>query len=247
MGDPHYPHAVAISFPYAEGRVAAIVLLRSAELGPFTDHERTLLGVAREIGEECLPLGITTSMPSAAPKSALSRRTAPAMFVLDRAYQVVMGPRAHGPSPAAPDGARERLPRLIEQEVRTMTSAWAADPRTFVNATSVSLPLLVIRAHSMHGRDGAFLAVTVESLRVRQVLRRASEAYTITARELEVLAALLDGLRTEEIAAHLAISISTVNDHVKSLVARTKSQNRSQMLARILGWYGAEPTSNREA
>lgn len=60
----------------------------------------------------------------------------------------------------------------------------------------------------------------------------------LTARECDILAAVLDGKRANEIAAELAISLSTVRSHLEAI--RTKLGVRSQLeavaLARQAGW-----------
>jgi DNA-binding CsgD family transcriptional regulator len=51
-----------------------------------------------------------------------------------------------------------------------------------------------------------------------------------------VLTLLLEGRDTRSAAASLGIAPSTVNDHVKSMLAKTDSRNRAEMVARVLGW-----------
>ena len=60
--------------------------------------------------------------------------------------------------------------------------------------------------------------------------------YHISPREPEVLALLLDGAKLEEIAEALNITTSTVQDHIKSMVDKTESRNRTELIARVLGW-----------
>jgi DNA-binding CsgD family transcriptional regulator len=60
--------------------------------------------------------------------------------------------------------------------------------------------------------------------------------FHISPRELEVLALLLDGAKLEEIGEALNITTSTVQDHIKSMVDKTDSRNRTELIARVLGW-----------
>jgi DNA-binding NarL/FixJ family response regulator len=53
---------------------------------------------------------------------------------------------------------------------------------------------------------------------------------------LQVLALLLDGAKLEEIARRLYIASSTVQDHIKSMVDKTGSRNRTELIAHVLGW-----------
>jgi DNA-binding NarL/FixJ family response regulator len=49
---------------------------------------------------------------------------------------------------------------------------------------------------------------------------------------------LLDGAKLEEIGEALNITTSTVQDHIKSMVDKTDSRNRTELIARVLGWEG---------
>ena len=42
--------------------------------------------------------------------------------------------------------------------------------------------------------------------------------------------------KLEEIAEALNITTSTVQDHIKSMVDKTESRNRTELIARVLGW-----------
>lgn len=243
VDDPIYPHAITISFRDPVANVAMVVLLRDQAKGPFTQHERTLLALAKEVGEECLALGVPIADPPIPQQPALMRRAGPMLFILDRSYCIALEHRLRREDEATGGRFTDRLPAVIEEAVRGMTSAWRTDPNAFVSAVTMPLPFLAVRAQSMDSRDqGPYLAVTIERVRGRNVLRRASERYEITPRERDVLAYLLGGMRIEKIAERLSIAPSTVNDHIRSLIARTNSSNRSQMLARILGWKNGETT-----
>ena len=50
----------------------------------------------------------------------------------------------------------------------------------------------------------------------------------LTAREIEVLVALVDGLETNEVAARLLISRETVKNHMNHIFEKTQTANRTQ-------------------
>jgi DNA-binding CsgD family transcriptional regulator len=240
VSDPQHPHAVAIAFPGPVAELAILVLLRDEALGPFRRDELELLALAVELGEEMLTVGSPFAHPSHA-QPVHKRRSARMVVILDRLYRIVLVGGVQPGSASTVNGFRG-LPEIVEQAVRGMTNAWRADPAVTVNAVTMLPPFLMVRAQSIEGAGGEpYLAVTIERVRRRNALRHASERYEITPREERVLAHLLSGMRIDEIGARLNIATSTVNDHVKSLIARTGSSNRSQMLARILGWDGADP------
>jgi DNA-binding CsgD family transcriptional regulator len=239
--DAVYPHAIAIWFRDPAPDISMLVILRDEAQGPFTGDECALLRLMTDFGEECLANVSLFEQPKFKP--ALMRRPPPLLFIIDRSYRIAIRNSPHlddDEANAALDVASgDRLPAIIEEAVRGMTTAWWMNPYADVNAVAMPLPFLAVRAQSMDsGNKGRYLAVTVERVRARNVLQQAAERYEITPRERNVLAYLLDGMRIEEIADRLSIATSTVNDHVKSLIARTHSSNRSQMLARTLGWDG---------
>ena len=59
-------------------------------------------------------------------------------------------------------------------------------------------------------------------------------------REAQVLVHLLEGSQIPEIGERLFITSSTVQDHIKSLLHKTGSKNRSHMIAQVLGWGASE-------
>jgi DNA-binding CsgD family transcriptional regulator len=240
--DPVFPHAIALRFPDPVADAAMLVLLRDNEQGPFTREECALLALVADLGEEFLANSPLVEVPN--PKSSVTCRRGPLVFIIDRSYRIVIRTSPYLDSNDADDTLRvpasDRLPEVIENAVRAMTTTWKTQPHAVVEAMAMPLPFLTVRAQSMEStNDGQYLAITIDCVRPHKVLQQAVERYQITPRERDVLAFLLDGMRIEEIADRLSIAISTVNDHVRSLISRTRSSNRSQMLARILGWDGS--------
>lgn len=56
----------------------------------------------------------------------------------------------------------------------------------------------------------------------------------LTYMELRVTRALLRGLDTKAVAAHLSISTKTVNAHVSNILCKSGSENRAQYIAHLL-------------
>jgi DNA-binding CsgD family transcriptional regulator len=50
------------------------------------------------------------------------------------------------------------------------------------------------------------------------------------------LALLLDGCHMDQVSERLNITSSTVQDHIKSMLDKTESRNRSELIGRVLGW-----------
>lgn len=99
------------------------------------------------------------------------------------------------------------------------------------------LPFALIRLAPLRSRAlPATLLVTVEWLRSRASLEVTAAQYSISKRELQVLSAMLRGAAVAEIAAELSISESTVVFHLKRMLKKTLSKNRTELAARMLGY-----------
>jgi DNA-binding CsgD family transcriptional regulator len=128
----------------------------------------------------------------------------------------------------------ERLPHPLEDAVREAISSWSGD----APAESVVEPLpdLVLRISRLSGLAQNFIAVVCETRARRGDLDRVAKEFSLTRREQEVLGLVLHGWRAVEIADELMIAETTVQDYFKQLLRKTKSKNRSEMIARVLGW-----------
>lgn len=241
--DGAYAHGVDLAFVDPLADFSMLTLLRDEQAGTFSANELALLALAVESGADFLaPAGIDRERDERTPP--LQEREMPVLFVLDRDYRIVMGRHvaveggtAHG---AFGMTFGDRLPYVIEEAVRDLTAGWADDPSASLDGVAMPLPSLAVRTQALSSSAEPYVGVLLERVRGRNALRRAAARYTITHRERQVLALLLDGKRIDEIALQLGIAPSTVQDHVKSLITRTRAANRSQMLARILGWEPSE-------
>lgn len=66
------------------------------------------------------------------------------------------------------------------------------------------------------------------------VTSRAVPTVEPSARELEVVQLIADGLTSEEIAKQLWISPETVKAHVKSVLRKTSAENRTHAVAILM-------------
>jgi DNA-binding NarL/FixJ family response regulator len=93
----------------------------------------------------------------------------------------------------------------------------------------------------MSGPAGLFIGVRIDRFAPSRSLAGPAARFHITPRELQVLALLLDGAKLEEIGQKLHITSSTIQDHIKSMVDKTESRNRTELIARVLGWERTPP------
>jgi DNA-binding CsgD family transcriptional regulator len=79
------------------------------------------------------------------------------------------------------------------------------------------------------------IAVSIEPSTPAERTDLFGRSHGLSARETDVLAELATGAATHEIAERLVISEHTVNDHVKSVLAKTGATTRQVLLSRALG------------
>ena len=106
-----------------------------------------------------------------------------------------------------------------------------------------------VRARTAAGRwaaveaarlDGsaAGIAVTVGAAPIDDVLGLVTRASGLTQREGELVALLLEGLSTRELAARLFISPHTVQDHLKSVFQKLGVRSRRELVSNVFAQTG---------
>jgi DNA-binding CsgD family transcriptional regulator len=239
---------VTLLFADERSTFGILMLLRSAEFGTFTSTEIRMLTLAlgtttdhlallRLHTDDVLTLPILESRRETSGQSDDSDFT---FYVLDRDCRIVLALDSEDERRIKLTGLQtrtaDRLPAVLEQTVRELTDHWdeAGDARGSRWARPV--PFLIVRTASMAGPSGSFVGVRIDRFRAPNSLTSAAAKFHISPREIQVLALLLDGRHLNEIGTLLHITSSTVQDHVRSMVEKTGSRNRSDLIARILGW-----------
>jgi DNA-binding CsgD family transcriptional regulator len=83
--------------------------------------------------------------------------------------------------------------------------------------------------------DDADIAVTIEETTPTQRVPLFARAFALTPRETELLDHLSSGVATTDLAQSMFLSEHTVQDHLKSIFAKTSTRSRSTLLSRALG------------
>jgi DNA-binding CsgD family transcriptional regulator len=83
--------------------------------------------------------------------------------------------------------------------------------------------------------DADSIAVTIEETTASDRLELFCACFGLSAREAELIGHLATGGNTRELAARMYVSEHTIQDHLKSIFAKTSSHNRRGLLSRALG------------
>jgi DNA-binding CsgD family transcriptional regulator len=127
-----------------------------------------------------------------------------------------------------------KVPGILHPIVTELVSRYRDGLRG--NDLVVALPFAFVRLTPMRTRGTVEFLVTLEQLRTGASLETAAARFSISKRELQVLLSMLRGIPVVEIAAELSISESTVVFHLKRMLKKTGSRNRTELAARMLGW-----------
>ncbi len=240
-------------FADAHASFGILTLLRTSELGPFTSSEISVLALSLDGTSErlsALRLHPGENGPGERP-DAVDRTddavpaegSGDSFYVLDRDLQIVLAWTAKEQRRIALTGLRTRiadhLPAVLEEAVRELIAGWRAELDTQNVGIAHPVPFLVVRTQPMSGPAGLFIGVRIDRFPPPNALTGPAARFHISPRELQVLALLLDGAKLEEIGKKLHIASSTIQDHIKSMVDKTGSRNRTELIARVLGWESA--------
>ncbi len=250
--DERDPYASGLTLLFADSRAnfGILTLLRTAELGPFASSELRALTFALDAASERLSTlrlfeshdglhiaGFHLDREAELPVLP-DERADSALYVLDRDLSIVLTWSEENERRVAltPLRARleDRLPPILEEAVRELTASWTAEAASRKPGVARPVPFLVVRTQPLSGPAGLFIGVSIERSRSGNSLTEAAAHFSISPREIQVLALLLDGAQLEDVAKRLHIASSTVQDHIKSLLRKTGSRNRSELIAKVL-------------
>jgi DNA-binding CsgD family transcriptional regulator len=245
LGD--FESGITLLFADAHASFGILTLLRTSELGPFTSSEISVLTLSLDATSERLS-ALRLNSPEAGRYAASDAEgraddadaAGESFYVLDKDLQIVLAWSAEDQRRVALTGLRtrlaDRLPAVLEETVRELVASWRSDADTQETGVAHPVPFLVVRTRPMSGPAGLFIGVRIDRFQPPHSLTGPAERFHISARELQVLALLLDGAKLNEIGRKLHITASTIQDHIKSMVDKTGSRNRTELIARVLGW-----------
>lgn len=244
-----YESGLTLLFADARADFGILTLLRSAELGSFSSSEIRMLAFALDAASERFSaLRLRESLDETVAGFHIEGfPSAPAvedyddnseLYILDRDLQIVLafsdGPERQVALTTLQARLDKRLPLILEEAVRELTSSWTDDVATRRRGVAQPVPFLVVRTQPLSGPTGLFIGVSFERFSTRDPLAPAFDHFRISPREIQVLALLLDGARINDVGRRLHIAPTTVQDHIKSLLRKTDTRNRSEMIAKVL-------------
>lgn len=203
--------------------------------GEYDDAETSAL--ARVAPEITGALRRQTAASFALPATTTAReRTGPIVLVLSPDLDVLSQTPETEPYLRAlvpPDGDRNAVP----------AAAYNVGAQLIANEAGVDDHPPVARVHLEGGewltlraaRIGENVAVSIESASPAERLEIFARATGLTSREVELIGLLGDGSDTRSVARRMVVSEHTVQDHLKSIFAKTGVHSRGELLALTSG------------
>ena len=200
---------------------------------PFTADEIELLAqVGPTIGG-----ALRRSLAREQPSDSVAVDSAPGVVILDRGLSPVAetaAARAWIQSlPAANKyAAFEMLPAMVYP----IATAARARTEPFVSRALEQDKhgrWVVVEGACLTGNGETTIAVTFRRAAPEDAFGRLCRLYALTLRERQVISVLLSGADTASLSARLAISPHTVQDHLKSVFAKTGAGSRRELVARF--------------
>jgi len=236
---------VTLVFADERARYAVLTLFRTAALGPFTSAEISVLTFALDaLSDRLSALRLAPAQrhptldnraPAAVGPAANSEQ---ASYVLDDDLRIMLAWSSQDQRRVALIGrsVSDRLPVVLEETVRGLTAGWPGERGAKCAGVARPVPFLLVHTVPMAGVLGEFIGVHLSRYVPPNSLTGAVATFHISPRERQVLALLLDGHHLEAIGRQLYITSSTVQDHINSMIQKTRTRNRTELIARILGW-----------
>lgn len=126
-----------------------------------------------------------------------------------------------------------KLPRPVQAVCTLVKRGFAGKPNRSPQVCLRLLggPYLTIRASELQDKSGAKrIAVSFEKAGINELLPMITGAFQLSTREKDVLDLVLRGHSTKAIAQTLYISAYTVQDHLKSIFAKTGLTTRRELI-----------------
>lgn len=213
-------------------------LWRIGQLRPYDDAEARFLDATNDVVTTALRRCQAETFASSVPTT---ERGGPVVLVLSSQLDV----RAQTPHTdeylrmlVPPDADRRPIPsgayNVGAQLLAVEAKVDHHPPRVRVHL-STGIWLTLSAARMGEPQDDSDIAVTIERSTPAERLEVFSRASGLSRREAELVAHLVTGADTRELAERMFLSEHTVQDHLKAIFAKTGAPHRRALLARVSG------------
>ena len=241
---------------YGIGDVASMVFANRYGIWGFLDLWREDAKPAYQSGEAAflasLSASVTPSLQSCqartftSPAVPAGRELGPVVFLLDDGLGVL------SQTPASEDWLHILLPPAADRRP-VPASVYNVAAQLLAIEQGIDDHPATARVHLSNGfwvtlraarldRSGSAqastVAVTIEETSPVDRLEIFTRAFGLSARETELLGLLATGSDTRDLARRMFLTEHTIQDHLKSIFAKTSSHNRRTLLSRALGVRG---------
>jgi DNA-binding CsgD family transcriptional regulator len=163
-----------------------------------------------------------------------TERAGPVVLLLSASLEVL------GQTPTTTEYLRTLVPTTGEP---VPAAAYNVAAQLLANEAGVDANPPSARVHLADGRwltlraarIGADIAVSIEDSSPAERLSVFARAYGLSERESDLLRHLAGGSDTRDVAGRMHLSEHTVQDHLKSIFAKTSTRNRRTLLSRAIG------------
>jgi DNA-binding CsgD family transcriptional regulator len=212
---------------------ASVELMRDSDDPPFGEEDAALLHELAPVLATVIRRGLHEPQPA----EKREQTPPPATLIVDHQLQPTSWTPAFREWLAElPTGADVLPPAVYELGTRVLT------PPAAGNGLPASARIRTRRGRwatlegaPLEGADRGHAAITIRAATADEVFDFLAMAYDLTRRERQLVALVLDGLATKQLAAALCISPHTVQDHLKSIFAKTQLRSRRELISHLAG------------
>jgi len=139
-------------------------------------------------------------------------------------------------------------PALYELGTRARTPAEAATGLpSSARIRGTSGRWVTVEGALLEGTSRGHVAITIRAASTEEVFDLLCKAHELTRRERQLAALILDGLATKQLAQAFCISPHTVQDHLKSIFAKTGRNSRRELVSYLAGRSPGQAASSSRA
>jgi DNA-binding CsgD family transcriptional regulator len=213
----------------------SVELMRDDDEPPFDDEDVRFLQEVAPMLARLLRSGFARSSASARDAAALPP---PATLIVDERLRATSWTAtAHAWLAELGAGAGAMLPPAVyEIGTRVLTPpAEATSLSPSVRLRTRTGSWAVIGGAALEGEERGRVALTFRAATTDEVFDLLAKSYDLTRRERQLVALVLDGLATKQLAVALSISPHTVQDHLKAVYLKTGARSRPELVSQLSG------------